>query len=237
MSILLVDKPKGITSFDIIREIQRVYKVVGLKFPKIGHAGTLDPRATGLMILATGEDTKKLHEYTKLPKVYEAEILLGTKTDSGDLDGKILETKEMGDFDIQDATVMEAIKKSLEKMVGTLNLHVPAYSAIKIQGKRLYDLARKGTAPTAEELPVRSMIITEASLLGVFPGPKIVVRFAVSSGTYVRSLAEHFGSLLGFPATLSELRRTSIGDFSVQDAQLLSSLLTTIASDNKGESK
>ncbi len=182
----------------------------------MGHAGTLDPMATGLLIIGIGEGTKKLTEYLKLPKTYEAKILLGRRTDTGDIEGKILEEKPITSID------EKMVRRTLSSMVGVLDLPVPAYSAIKQEGVPLYKKARRGEAV---EAPVREMKITSATYCDITPYPEgcLVVRavFEVSSGTYVRSLAEEFGRRLGVPATLAELRRTQIGEFRIEGAKKL----------------
>lgn len=207
--ILLVDKPKGITSFDVIRRLRRE---LGIR--KMGHAGTLDPLASGLMLLGVNEGTKKLTEYLKLPKSYEAEILIGERRSTGDMEGEILEEKEVESLD------EHKVRNVLAGMMGPMELPVPRYSAIKQDGVRLYAKARKGQE--IEELPIRTMEVFGIGFLGmeVKNGRGILkVRFDVASGVYIRSLAEEFGERLGYPATIKELRRTKIGDFDVADAR------------------
>ena len=207
--ILLFDKPSGITSFDLIRKLRKEY---GIK--KAGHAGTLDPMATGLMIVATGNATKQLEQYIKLPKVYRAEILIGKSTDTYDAEGKVLETKDTYDLE----------KNDVEDAVTTLNgiqtLAVPIYSAVKIDGRPLYWYARNGKEP--REIPVRDMDVKLATMLDFYKredGTAIVsVRFDVASGVFIRSLAHDLGKRLGYPAMLTALRRTSIGEFKIEDA-------------------
>ncbi len=212
--ILLVDKPKGITSYDVIRRLKRMMKESGLqKLPKIGHAGTLDPMATGLMIIGIGQGTKKLNEYLKLPKTYEAEITFGTKTDTGDITGTILEEKTVFHLD------EEKIKNALTGMIGKLDLPVSIYSALKKDGKPLYQYAREGKAHEVE-IPIRTMIIDKAELLSFDQDKNILkARFDVGSGTYIRSLTEELGKRLGTIATLSELRRTRIGEYTLEHAE------------------
>lgn len=207
--LLLADKPKGITSFDVIR---RLRKELGIR--KMGHAGTLDPLASGLMLIGIGEGTKKLSEYLKLPKSYEAEILIGERRSTGDMEGEILEEKIVESLD------EHKVRNVLAGMLGPLQLPVPRYSAIKQNGVRLYAKARKGQE--IEELPVRTMEVFGIEFFGmeVANGRGILkVRFDVASGVYIRSLAEEFGVRLGYPATIKELRRTKIGDFDVADAR------------------
>lgn len=201
--IILVDKPKGITSFDVIRILR---KKTGIW--KMGHAGTLDPLATGLMILATGKKTKELTQLLGLPKTYIAEILLGTKTDSADTDGAVIETKPVPEL------TLEAIEKVLQTMTGDIELSVPIYSAIKRDGKPLYAYAREGIAV---EVPKKIMHISYAKAIS-YTAPVITIDFGVKSGTYIRSLAEELAVRLGTVGTIQNLRRTTIGEFKVEDA-------------------
>jgi tRNA pseudouridine55 synthase len=202
--LILVDKPEGISSFDVIRWLR---KELGIK--KMGHAGTLDPMATGLLIIGVGPGTKKLHELTGLPKVYEAEILLGMKTDTADVTGTVVETKPVENISATH------VRKVLESLIGELLLQVPLYSAIKQKGKPLYQYAREGKSVT---VPKSLMVVTEAKFLN-FENGVIRVSFNVGSGTYIRSLAEEIGLRLGTVATLKSLRRTSIGQFKVEEAR------------------
>ena len=219
--ILLVNKPKGITSFDVIRKLRKQLSV-----RKMGHAGTLDPLASGLMIIGVGEGTKKLTEYIKLDKTYEAEIVLGEKRTTGDLEGDIVAQCDMRTHDITEAIVRDA----LAGMAGTLELPVPAYSAIKRGGEALYKKARRGERV---EVPTKSMRIDEATLIKLedkYTRIHSHVIFRVGSGTYIRSLAEELGRRLpvpsvrkadstqaggGVPATLANLRRTRIGEYTL----------------------
>ncbi len=213
--ILLIDKPKGITSFDVIRRLRRE---LGIR--KMGHAGTLDPLATGLMIIGVNAGTKKLNEYLKLPKEYVAEIRVGEKRSTGDLEGTILEEKDLDTLD------EELVKKTLGDMRGTLTLPVSAYSAIKKDGVPMYKRARKAEekGEMVTDVPVRDMEVKEVEFQNlVCEGGRCVVtaRFFVGSGTYIRSLAEEFGKRIGYPATLQNLRRTKIGEFDIKDAREL----------------
>ncbi|NCN52269.1 tRNA pseudouridine(55) synthase TruB [Candidatus Parcubacteria bacterium] len=211
--LLLIDKPQGITSFDVIRRLRRE---LGIK--KMGHAGTLDPLASGLMLIGVGPGTKKLTQYVKLPKEYMAEILVGERRLTGDMEGKILEEKEVTDIP------QETILETLAGMVGALTLPVSSYSAIKKDGVPMYKRARQAEKVGKQvlDVPLRDMVVTEAKYFGhrYEDGRCIViVRFAVSSGTYIRSLAEEFGKRLGYPATLKNLRRTKVGEFDVENAR------------------
>ncbi len=204
---ILIDKPKGITSYDVIRILR---KRLGVK--KMGHSGTLDPMATGLMIIGLGYGTKKLKDFIKLPKTYEAEVLLGISTTTGDMEGEVLEKKSLMSLNINE---VEEVIKSLK---GKLLLKVPSYSAVKVKGKRLYKLARAGKIV---ETPEREMIVLKIALNGCIKDQDhYVVKFTlrVTSGTYIRSIAEEIGRRLHIPATLRGLRRTSIGDYRLTDA-------------------
>lgn len=213
--IILIDKPKGITSFDVIRRLRRE---LGIR--KMGHGGTLDPLATGLMIIGIESGTKKLNEYLKLPKEYVAEVLIGEKRSTGDMEGDILESAAVPSLE---SSVLEQVVRN---MVGIHTLPVSAYSAIKQNGVPLYKRARmaekKGEYVTA--VPLRMMEVYEAELLEHLCGEGrcvLTIRFFVASGTYIRSLGEEIGKRLGYPATLQNLRRTKIGEFTIGDARTL----------------
>lgn len=207
--LLLVDKPAGITSFDVIRRLRRK---LGIR--KMGHAGTLDPLASGLMLIGVGTGTKKLATLIKLPKTYEAEILLGERRSTGDLEGEVLETAAVPEIP------EDRVRDVLASLVGLNELPVPRYSAIKQGGVALYKKARRGEDI---EAPQRMMEVRDAELVSVRQeGDRtyISVRFHVGSGTYIRSLAEAVGVRLGYPATLSGLRRTEVGEYRVEDANI-----------------
>lgn len=217
--ILLIDKPTGMTSFDCIRVLRRALNV-----RKMGHAGTLDPLASGLMIIGIGSGTKELTEYIKLPKEYVAEVLLGERRSTGDMEGVILEERDVP------TQKKEDVLNAVESMKGTLRLPVSAYSAVKRGGVPLYKRARmsaaRGEVLKEEELPVRDMVVTNAALEGIKEeGTRTIltIRFSVGSGTYIRSLGEELGRRLGYPATLRSLRRTKVGEFSVDEARKLTS--------------
>ncbi len=211
--IILVDKPAGITSFGVIRELR---KRIGVR--KIGHAGTLDPLATGLMILGVGPGTKKLTELVKLDKEYIAEIRVGETRSTGDLEGEIIAEKNVTEF------AEETAYEALSSMVGVLTLPVSAYSAIKKDGVPMYKRARKAaeSGNLVTDVPVRDMTVYATELLRCVVENNravVTVRFAVGSGTYIRSLAEEFGKRTGYPATLQLLRRTKVGEFDIKDAK------------------
>lgn len=211
--ILLIDKPKGITSFDVIR---RLRTKLGIK--KLGHGGTLDPLATGLMIIGVGEGTKQLTDLIKKDKEYVAEVLLGEKRTTGDMEGEILEEVPVTEVD------EERVREILHEMTGTLFLPVSAYSAIKKDGVPMYKRARKAekTGEVVSDVPMRTMQVHEAELMSTESrGDRVVltIRFFVGSGTYIRSLGEELGRCLGYPATLANLRRTKVGDFTIEMAK------------------
>lgn len=205
--IILVNKPKGITSFDVIRIFR---KKLGIK--KIGHAGTLDPMSTGLMILGIGKGTKKLTELMKLDKTYEADILIGVSTDSFDIEGQITEDKKIDNLD--EKLVIETLKL----LEGVHEYEVPKFSAKKVQGKKLYEMARKGID---FKPPLKRMHIYKAEFISLKKlGDHFILKakFDVSSGTYIRTLAVELGKLLKLPSTLYALTRTRIGEFKLEDA-------------------
>ena len=204
--ILLVDKPIGITSFDVIRILRRQ---TGIR--KMGHAGTLDPLASGLMIIGINQGTKKLTKFIGLSKVYEAEILLGKKTTTGDLEGDVTEEKEVGNI------TKKQIEKVLKEITGKIELPVPIYSAVKQKGQPLYKRVRKGESVKP---PIKTMEIQWIKLKK-FPKTTLSIELEVSSGTYIRSIAEEIGKRLNLPATLSDLKRTRIGNFSLAKARQL----------------
>lgn len=218
--ILLIDKPKGITSFDVIRELR---KKTGIR--KFGHAGTLDPLASGLMLIGVEKGTKKLTELVGLDKVYEAEILLGEKRSTGDQEGEIVEERDyLDDITESDINVV------LGKLLGEQELPVSAYSAIKKDGVPMYKRARSAAerGDTEPDVPKRLMKIYEAKLISIEkitwegkPRLSLQVNFKVGSGTYIRSLAEEIGKQLNYPATLKELRRTAVGEYKIKEAKKL----------------
>lgn len=201
--VLLIDKPIDWTSFDAVRKIRNL---VGIK--KVGHAGTLDPLASGLLIICTGKFTKRINEFMAREKEYTGTITLGAVTPTFDLES------EPEDFrDISNLSPGE-ILAATRPFTGDIMQVPPIHSAIKINGKRVYELARKGKKPALEPRPVtiHSFEITAIEL------PVITFRVACSTGTYIRSLANDFGAALGCGGYLSSLRRTKIGEFHVDDA-------------------
>lgn len=210
-NILLIDKPKGITSFDVIRKLR---KETGIR--KMGHAGTLDPIATGLLIIGVGPGTKKMNDFIKLDKTYQTEILIGVKTDTADLDGEFLEEVKVENID------RKKLNSIINNLTGQLKLPVPLYSAVKVDGVPLYKRARGGEKNLTP--PVKQMTIYSAKIHDLRKADRnfiLDLELHVSSGTYVRSIAEEIGRRLGYPATVKELRRLTVGDYSVEDARKL----------------
>jgi len=216
--ILLVDKPKGITSFQVIRILRRK-----LNIKKMGHAGTLDPLASGLMIIGINRGTKRLADFIKLDKEYIAEILIGEKRATGDMEGVVLAEKAVTETNKE---MYDKVYATLETMTGDLDLPVSAYSAIKVDGVAMYKKARRAekTGEVISETPMRVMKVYQAELFKIETLPDravATVRFAVGSGTYIRSLAEELGSRIGYPATIKDLRRIKIGEFDIEMAKKL----------------
>ena len=199
---LLVDKPVGPTSHDVVDAARRA-----LRTRKIGHAGTLDPFASGLLILAVGKMTKEVSKFVGLDKSYDATLRLGATSDTMDRTGKV-ERKDCAPVS------RETFALALEGFRGAIDQVPPMYSAKKVGGKKLYELAREGKE--IERKPVR-VTIHELELVE-YAWPVAKIRTRVSSGTYIRALADDIGKALGCGAYLEELRRTRIGSFDVKDA-------------------
>ena len=208
--ILLLDKPLDWTSFQAVNKMKyKLKSEFGLpkKF-KIGHAGTLDPRATGLLIVCTGKFTKKIPEIQDAPKEYWTEIKIGVQTESYDT-----EKPEILQQDISHITE-ENVEETLNKFLGEIEQTPPIFSAIKIDGKRAYDMARAG-----QEVEMKSRKTTITYIKDVnINFPLISFTVGCSKGTYIRSLAHDIGQELGVGAYLTQLRRTKIGDYHVQNA-------------------
>ena len=205
--MVLVDKPAGITSFGVVARVRRRLSEQLGKKAKVGHTGTLDPFATGLMIIVTGKECRNAMSYSKLDKEYEAVIRLGQTSSTGDPEGEITNVST-------DIPTRDAVEAALEPFRGEITQRPPKFSAIKINGRRAYDLARKGEAV---EIPERQVTIFELELLD-YTYPDVRIRTHVSSGTYIRSLAEDIGNVLGTGAYCAELRRTKVGEWDIEDA-------------------
>lgn len=201
--IVLINKPAHWTSFDVVNKIRR-----SLKIKKVGHAGTLDPFATGLLIVGVGKGTKQLKHYLNLPKTYHALIRLGVETDTYDVTGKILNEREVTNI------TKEQVQAVVKEMQGQMWQVPPMFSAKKVRGKPLYKLARQGKE--VERKP-QKIHIYEAKILNWNP-PLVHIELTVSKGTYVRSYAHDLGQKLGVGAMLQELERTSIGQYTLDQS-------------------
>jgi tRNA pseudouridine55 synthase len=211
--IVLIDKEIGWTSFDVVNKLRIALRdELGIKKIKVGHTGTLDPLASGLVIICTGRATKKIESLTGLNKEYVAEVTLGATTPSFDLETEIDRTFPY------DHITEELLGKALNHFQGEILQAPPIYSAKQIDGKRAYNLARQG-----EDFKMKKNLveILELEVLKFEP-PLITLRILCGKGTYIRSLAHDLGESLDSGAHLSGLRRTSIGDFHINDAEKIS---------------
>jgi len=207
--VILIDKPLEWTSFQVVNKLRwHIRKHFNIKKIKVGHAGTLDPLATGLLIICTGKFTKKIEEYQGQIKEYTGEITLGATTPSYDMETEVNET-----YSINHITE-DLIHSTAKNFMGEIEQKPPIFSALKKDGKRLYELAREGktTEIKARKITIEAFEITTINL------PKITFRVVCSKGTYIRSLAYDFGRALNSGAYLSELRRTKIGNFNVKNS-------------------
>ena len=205
--IILIDKPAGLSSFGVVARVRRKLRDREGKKVKVGHTGTLDPFATGLLILLAGTATKRSDEFLKKDKEYEATVHLGKTSTTGDVEGEITETsKKVPD--------LKSVEAAFKKITGRIEQTVPIYSAVKINGERAYKIARKGQTVT---MPTRTVTIYSLDILD-YTYPELKIRTTVSSGTYIRTLGEDLGKILGTGAYLTSLRRTKIADYSVDDA-------------------
>lgn len=201
--VLLIDKPFQWTSFDVVNKLRYV-----LKIKKIGHAGTLDPLATGLLIICTGKMTKRIEEFMGLEKEYTGTFVLGKSTPSHDLETEVSEVRDISQL------TPEELHQAAEALTGNILQLPPLHSAIRIGGKRAYQFARKGkdVELARREVEIKTFDITDIRL------PEADFRIVCSKGTYIRSIARDFGAALGVGAYLTGLRRTRIGDFRLEDA-------------------
>ncbi|MBA3757846.1 tRNA pseudouridine(55) synthase TruB [Candidatus Saccharibacteria bacterium] len=222
----------GWTSFDVVAKVRNIllqeYKTQNSKSAftstaklKVGHTGTLDPLASGLMVLVLGKFTKRATEFSKLDKIYEAELILGATSTTGDREGELTQKSTLRPSKVE-------VKDAVDKFVGEIRQTPPAYSAIKIGGQRAYKLAREG-----REVNIEPRRITVYSITNIkYQYPKIIFTARVSSGTYIRSLAEDIGKKLGTGAYLSALRRTRVGELSVEQAVIIPGLNYDIIKEN-----
>ncbi|MBR9975744.1 MAG: tRNA pseudouridine(55) synthase TruB [Bacteroidetes bacterium] len=209
--VLLVDKPQGWTSFDVVKKVRGTLRV-----KKVGHAGTLDPMATGLLVLCSSGMTKKIDAFQALGKVYEGRMMLGAVTPSYDAETEPQDLRPLGNIDAI------RIRSEVEVFLGDIEQLPPMYSAVKVDGRRLYKLARKGleVERRPRTVTIERFDIDEVAL------PEVAFSVHCSKGTYVRSLAHDLGQRLGCGAYLSALRRTAIGNFDVDEAWSIEDIST-----------
>ena len=217
--MILIDKELNWTSFDVVSKLRNsIKKKLNIKKIKVGHAGTLDPLATGLLIICTGKMTKRIDEFSGLDKTYIGKMTIGSTTPSYDL-----ETKPNVYYPTEHIN-KNLIIETAKKFVGKIDQKPPVFSAVKKDGVRLYKLARKGVKVEVEK---REIIIHDF-LISSINFPEVEFSLTCSKGTYIRSLAHDFGKELGSGAHLSELRRTSIGDYSVDNSLKLMEFIRNI---------
>ena len=220
--ILYVDKPYGWTSFDAVKRIRgALLRRLGIKKLKVGHAGTLDPLASGVMIVTTGRATKQIEQLQAGVKEYIAEIALGATTPSFDLETEVDATYPTAHI------TRQLVEEALLRFHGTIEQVPPAFSAVKIDGRRAYDMARKGREVN---LKPKTLVIDEIELLDFAP-EKITVRVVCSKGTYIRALARDIGEALDSGAHLTALRRTRVGDVGIADCltiDMVAELIRTV---------
>lgn len=218
--VLCIDKPLGWTSFDAVKRLRgAVMRRMGVRKFKVGHAGTLDPLATGVMIVCTGKATKRIEELQAGVKEYVATMALGATTPSFDLETDIDATYPTEHID------RKMVEDVLTRFTGRIEQVPPAYSACKVDGKRAYTMARKGKEV---ELKAKVLVIDEIELLDFKP-EEITVRVVCSKGTYIRALARDIGLALGSGAHLTALRRTRVGDVKVDDCMSVDAAIDMIA--------
>lgn len=207
---LLVDKPMDWSSFDVVKKIKVLFKV-----RRVGHAGTLDPKATGLLIVCTGRKTKTLDSFQLEEKEYTGSFELGARTPSFDSETQVFETKDFAGVSLAD------VEQAIQKFTGRIWQTPPMYSAAKIDGKPLYRYARKGKSV---ERPAKEIEIFGFQVTGFTP-PFVEFKVVCSKGTYIRTLVEDLGIDLGCGCTLRSLRRTRIGSYKVEDAMSINDLI------------
>lgn len=231
--VILVDKPKGWTSFDVVAKIRGVLRsaasqaqqtsdtAVSSKPPKIrvGHTGTLDPLATGLLVILVGKATKRQDEYMKKDKVYEVTVRLGSTSNTGDDEGEKTNVSD-------EIPTLEKVNETVKQFLGKIQQIPPAYSAIKIDGQRAYKLARAG-----KDVKIKPRGVTIYSIEQIeYEYPVLTFTSKVSSGTYIRTLVADIGESLKTGAYMSDLRRTQIGDFNVSDAMSIDQMTPELLS-------
>ncbi|MFD2202949.1 tRNA pseudouridine(55) synthase TruB [Shivajiella indica] len=211
--VFLINKPYEWTSFDVVKKVRNT-----LKIKKVGHAGTLDPLATGLLIVCAGKKTKSIESYMAQEKEYVGTFILGKTTESFDLEKEVKDVADPGHI------TLEQVKKAAGQLTGDILQIPPMHSAIKVGGKRVYEAARKGQEVQMEARPVT---VTEFDITR-FDNPEVEFRIVCSKGTYIRSLARDLGEILGVGAYMSSLTRTRIGKFKLEEAEELANLIEKI---------
>ena len=201
--ILIINKPDGMTSHDVVSRVRRK-----LNMKKVGHTGTLDPLATGVLVMLLGKSTKLSDKFIGMNKAYRATLILGKTTDSADIQGKITEEKPYADV------TREKMEKVMSRFVGEIDQLPPMVSAVRVGGKRLYELARKGLVVERTPRRVTVMVLK----IEAFDLPYVRFYMECSKGTYVRQLAHDIGQALGCGACISQIERTKVGDFSIEES-------------------
>lgn len=211
--VFLINKPYEWTSFDVVKKVRNA-----LKIKKVGHAGTLDPLATGLLIICAGKKTKSIDTYMAQEKEYTGTFVLGKTTESFDLEKEVIEVADPSHITLED------VKAAAAQLTGEIMQVPPMHSAIKVDGKRVYESARKGKEVKMEARPVTVSLFE----ITRFDNPEVHFRIVCSKGTYIRSLARDLGEILKVGAYMSALTRTRIGDFKLEDAAELNNLIAEI---------
>lgn len=217
--IVVVNKPTGITSFDVVRKVRYKFRI-----KRVGHAGTLDPLATGVLVMLLGKSTKLFDKFVGMDKAYRATLILGTSTDSADVQGKVLKQLPFGQVK------REQVEEAFKKFVGEFDQVPPMVSAVKFRGKKLYELARKGITVERKSRRIR----IDCLQIERFDPPEVQFHMECSKGTYVRQLAEDVGNLLGCGACISKIERTKVGAFKIEDAVKVEELDESHIRDWKG---
>ncbi len=218
--IILIDKPAGLSSFGVVARVRWLLSRQAGKKVKVGHTGTLDPFATGLMIIVVGDYCKRASEFSKLDKSYTATIRLGQASSTGDPEGDITAVSDRQPSE-------QEVQAALKGFIGTIQQTPPSYSAIKINGVLAYKLARQGREVA---MPTRQVVVHKLKLLS-YAYPFATIHCRVSSGTYIRTLAQDIGAQLQTGAYVTELRRTRIGKFELKDARQLDEDVSSLVPD------
>lgn len=207
--IIVVDKPCGFTSHDVVAVVRRK-----LKMRRVGHAGTLDPLATGVLVILVGRSTQLFSKFVSFDKAYQATLRLGTKTHTADIQGEVVQEKPF------DGVTRQAVEDAFTKFTGSIDQIPPMVSAVKFQGERLYKLARRGVTVERVARKVRIDVLKVKS----FDLPHVEFYLECSKGTYVRQVAEDVGEALGCGACITEIRRTKVGPFTIDGSVKLEDL-------------